>query len=359
MDGLEQRHYPVDGPDGEDGEPGHRHQRQDGQRPPDSDAPDDPELVDDLIDYFPTPLRKKFKEEIITHRLRREIIASLMTNSIINRAGGTFVNQLVERTGMPASEVARAYIIARRVLDVRRVWREIDALDNKVPAAVQTAMLLDINHLMGWVTLWFLRNGRRPLDIASHVKEFRDGFATLFRNLSICLPAHYMEDVRERGKPYVEAGVPEQLAHHISSLVNLDPGCDIIRLAARRKMRVEELAPLYYAVGTRFKLGSLRAASDRLDVQTHWQKLAVAALIEEIFHHQLALTSQVLDDAGVKRTQADPAKAIDIWAEKNSAAVNRTEHLISELSASEINDLSMIAVASRQLRTLAETPTAD
>jgi len=320
-----------------------------------SDVPDDPELHDELIAYFPTPLRTKFQKGIMSHRLKREIVATLATNSVVNRGGGSFVNQMMERTGMPASDVVRAYLIARRVLNMRSIWGQIDALDNKVPASIQTDMRLETNKLLDWVTLWFLRNGRRPLDIGSHVQEFTEGFKNLYGQLAAFLPKHYMADVVRRGQPYVDAGVPEDLAHTIAGLVNLFSGCDIIRLAVGRKISVADAARYYYAVGTRFHLGSLRAASDRLEAQNHWQKLAIAALIEEIYSHQLALASQVLDFAGPKKLPSADT-AIVAWVGNNAVAVERTEQLISELSSTEINDLAMIAVASRQLRTLAETP---
>jgi len=322
----------------------------------DSDVPDDKALQDDLITYFPTPLRSVYKKEILNHRLNREIIATQATNSVINRAGGSFINQLVERTGMPASDVVRAYIIARRCLGMRNIWDQIDALDNKVPAAIQTRMRLDTNRLIEWVTLWFLRNGRRPLDIASHVEEFADGFAALYDCLGSSLPKHYQKDVVKRGRPYLDAGVPKVLALQIAGLVNMFSGCDIIRLASSRNMSVNDGARLYFAIGTRFRLGSLRAAADHLETKTHWQKLAIAALIEEIYGHQLALASQVMDASKGQKKNFDTGKIIGVWAAKTRITVERTEQLIAELSATEINDLAMIAVANRQLRTLAETP---
>ena len=88
-----------------------------------------------------------------------------------------------------------------------------------------------------------------------------------------------------------------------------------------------------------------------MDVESHWQQLAVAALVEEIYAHQLALTKRVIDHAGIK---ADAITAVDSWVEGNPALVDPTEQLLNELWASEVNDISMIAVASRQLRSMTE-----
>ena len=316
-----------------------------------SDLPDDAQLKEDLVEYFPTPLRSKYLKEIGRHRLSREIIATRVTNSIINRVGGTFIPDFMEKTGKPAPEIARAYIIAREVFGLRGIWDAIEKLDNRVPPATQTAMTLDANQLIEWVTLWFLRNGRSGLDLGQHVKEFQKGITALADCLSHALPSHYRTDMKNRSRLYVTQGVPEALAHRVANLVNLYSGCDIVRLANRHKAPVGDIARTYFSIGSHFHLGRLRASAEDLSSDSHWQKLAVAALIEEIYGHQLVMARQVIDFAGAGK---DADKAIHAWLTKNAAAVNPTEQLLSELWATEINDLSMIAVASRSLRAMTD-----
>ncbi len=316
-----------------------------------SKVPDDPYLEDDLVNYFPTPLRAKYRKDIGQHRLRREIIATRLTNSLVNRVGGTFVTEFMEKTGKPAAEIARAYTIAREVFRLREAWTAIESLDNKVPTTTQTTLILDTNHLIEWVTLWFLRNGKPGLDIGTHVAEFQDGIKTLVDELATTLPTHYQADVKTRAQPYVDVGVPQGLAHKVANLVNLYSGCDIVRLANARKMKVPSVARIYFAVGTRFHLGRLRAAASTMSSESHWQQLAIAALIEEIYSHQLTLATRVLDYGNGK---LPPEKAVEGWIDRNRPAVEPTEQLLSELWATQVNDLSMIAVASRQLRAMTD-----
>ena len=113
-----------------------------------SDLPEDPYLAADLVRYFPTPLRERFGETIRGHQLRREIIATSVTNSTVNRVGITFVNQLTEEAGFEPSEIARAYSITRDTFGLRALWAEIESLDDKVPSDAQTAMLLAIGQLV-------------------------------------------------------------------------------------------------------------------------------------------------------------------------------------------------------------------
>jgi glutamate dehydrogenase len=320
-----------------------------------SDLPDDPKLFDDLVQYFPRPIRARFRAEIGKHRLKREIIATRATNSLVNRVGETFVLELMEKTGKGPADIARAYTIARQAFRLRQLWEAIEKLDTKVPAKTQAAMLIDVNRLIEWASLWFLRNGRPGLSIGDHIGEFEDGIAVLDECLIDVLPPHYVADAHTRAKPYLEAGVPERLALKVAGLVNLYSGCDIVRLAARRRLPVPHVAAVYFAIGTRFRLGRLRAAAGRLAAENHWQQLAVAALVEEIYGHHLALASQLLD---VAKVNGDLEKAIRAWAARNRARVEPTEQLLAELWASEVDDIAMIAVASRQLRAMAEAKAA-
>jgi len=316
-----------------------------------SDVPDDAYLFNDLVHYFPTPLQSKYQDEIAKHRLRREIVATRLTNNMINRMGGSFVNEIREKTGLGVAEIARAWFIAQEIFEMPKLWAEIEALDNKVPAATQTSMMIDTHHLLEWVTLWFLRHGEKNLDIGTNCGAFADGMRILAGNLSSTLPKHYIGDLKSRAHPYIEHGVPEALALRVANLVNLYSGCDIVKLAIKRKADVLTVAKGYFAIGTRFRMGRLRAAAEMLESDSHWQQLAIAALVEEIYSHQLHLTEAVLDSA---RKGASPLQAVEAWIASNPALVEPTEQMLGELWNVEVNDLSMIAVASRQLRTMVD-----
>ncbi|MCR4379107.1 MAG: NAD-glutamate dehydrogenase [Rhodospirillales bacterium] len=316
-----------------------------------SDLPDDAFLTNDLTRYFPTPLQKTYGAGILQHRLRREIVATRVTNSLINRVGGTFVTRIMEKTGMKSHEIARAYIVARECFEVRALWAAIEALDAKVSATVQTAMLMDINRLLEQATMWFLRNGQQPLALTETVERFKAGVTQLAAGLSGALPEHYVGDLATRAAHYIDQGVPEDLAIAIAGLVNLVAATDIVTLAERRKLDPTAVAKLYFAVGSRFHLGRLRAACEALDGHSHWQKLAVSALIEELFGHQMRLTENVL----VASTSiADPGRAIEQWVRASQASVERAEQLLGELWGGDIGDIAMIAVASRTLKSLSE-----
>ena len=314
-----------------------------------SDVPDDPKLIDDLILYFPKPLRKKYAKPIARHRLRREIVATVAANSLVNRVGAGFVGAMMDQSGMEASAVVRAYAVVRDSFELRELWAEIEALDNVADASVQTAMLLEIRGLIGRCVLWLLRNARHPLDIAESVAEFRPGISALVKRLDAMLTAEDRRAIRARGAKFAKRGAPKELAQRISALDTLAAAFDIVSIARGGRIKVEEVGALYFQLGSRLGFDWLRAAGDGLTPDSHWEDLAISAVVDELHGQQARLAQQVLDAAGGAKAAA---AVLEAWLSTRERAVQRIEQMIAELKAAPAVDLSMLTVASRQLRML-------
>jgi len=316
-----------------------------------SDLPDDPFMARDLTSYFPTQLRDRFGNEIQRHRLRREIVATVVTNSIVNRVGGSFVSELMETTGHPSAQVARAYIVARDAFRLREVWREIEMLDGRVPATAQTAMLAEANRLVERATLWVLRSMPSPFALGSGISDLEPGVAALEAAVPAVLPPDAAAGVLARIQSFVDQGVPQPLAQRVGNLIVLASAADILRISTRQAISIDTAGRLYFAVGARFSLGWLRASAERLSGHGHWLKLAAAAAIEDLYGHQRDITLAV----AAAQPGKPPEEALVAWAAGSWAAVERVEALLAELKATSHVDLPMIMVAGRQLRTLTET----
>jgi len=315
-----------------------------------SGLPDDRHLASELVNYFPPALRKNYAKAIERHRLCREITATAISNKVVNRAGETFVTRFMEKTSMGADEICRAFIAAVDVFGLDALWTEVESLDNKVPAAAQLALLCEIDALLEWIALWFLRNAPAPADLGAWVTDYKDGARTLLACIDEVVPPHYLADTRNRAMRAIANGVPERLAMKVAGLVNLFSACDIVRLANRKKLPVRRIAELYFAIGTRFRLGRLRAAAATIDHKSHWQRLAIDALVEETYSHQLALTEQLIP---YLKGKMSPATAVEAWTVDHRRLIDQTEQFLVDLWSTPVNDMSQVAVASRQLRALA------
>jgi glutamate dehydrogenase len=317
-----------------------------------SDLPDDPYMVRDLTAYFPTPLRERFAQQITRHRLRREIIATVVTNDMVNRVGITFAHEVKEKTGFAAADVARAYMIACEVFGIRDLYNQIEALDNQVPAANQTLMLTECGRLIERVTVWFLRHAARPLDIKKEVAAYKAEVAAIAENLGALLHDSDGAALADRAAKLTAVAVPEALAQRIAALPILYAACDIVRIAQGGSLAGLDVGKAYFAVGARFGFDWLRRAAGLLPSDSAWDKLAVTAIVDDLYGHQGELTSRVVNGAG--KLDATGAN-IDIWAEGRRPLVARTDQLLGELQAAGTPDLAMLAVANRQLRAMVDS----
>ncbi|WP_119167343.1 NAD-glutamate dehydrogenase [Algihabitans albus] len=325
----------------------------------DSDLPDDPALDAEVSGYFPTPLRKDYADDIRDHRLRREIAATLATNETVNRMGISFVHEVREKTGYPAAEIVRAFMVARDVFDLSGLWAQIEALDNKVPAEIQASMLIETGRLAERVAVWMLRVENQPLDIASAVARYRPGVAALGGSLESFLTEGDRHLLAHQAERLRECRVPKALADTIAGLYLRYAACDLVRLADLAGLAVEETAQVYFTVGARFGFDWLRRASGHLANDTAWDKLAITAIVDDLDASQFQAAESVLDAAkangGLKQLgKANGASVIDRWVESRRPQVLRSEQLLGELRANGNPDFAMLAVANRQLKSLVD-----
>ncbi|HZX79841.1 MAG TPA: NAD-glutamate dehydrogenase domain-containing protein, partial [Lysobacter sp.] len=314
-----------------------------------SDVPEDPYLSKELVRYFPKPLQDKYAKQMEGHRLKREIIATAVTNSMVNRMGATFVLRMQEDTGRSPAEIAKAYTIAREALEARDMWAQIDALDGKLHEAVQIDALLAIWQLMRSMTRWLLsRPGAIPA-IEAAVARYGDGIRAVrgafAEAMTPDLRAAFESRVREwRGK-----GLPAGLAEQIAALPLLDASMDIVEIAQARKLPAAEVAKAHFALSSALHLSWLYEQIETLPVDSRWQALARGSLRDELGAQQRALVGQILAEGGRKPADAK----VEGWLGRDDAGLRFTLSMLSELASQKSLDYPTVSVAVRRLAQLA------
>jgi glutamate dehydrogenase len=314
-----------------------------------STLPDDPWIETALVRYFPQALAEKFAGYMSRHALRREIIATHVTNSMVNRVGSTYVHRLAETTGTQPHEVVRAYLLSREIFGFVPLWQAIEALDNTVDDAVQSTMLIDTSRQLERGTTWFLRSRRLAEDMAATIAHFTSRVEALSVRLPQLLDAADRARVDAAVAAYTAQGVPEQLAQRVVTLDTLYSTLDIVEVAGTTKRPVELVAEVYFDLSARLGLPWLRERIAALPATAHWQMLARGAMHDDLSGLQRTITAAVL--AGGER--ADAAELISGWREGNGRAIDRAQQLLSELHATGSTDAAMLSVALRELRNLA------
>jgi glutamate dehydrogenase len=311
-----------------------------------SELPDDAALAGDLARYFPTAMRTRFKTDIERHKLRREIIATSASNSVVNRVGPSFVNEMVARTGAAAADVTRAYLVARDAFALRGLWEAIEALDNAVPAEAQTRMIEDTVALLDRAVRWLLVWLPHPIEIGPATAALSPTVAALSAAVSGSLSADGRARLDSRRKALVEARVPDALAARAAAIPFLAAAPDIGRIAKRAGVAPSAASAVYFEAGGALGLEWLRECAAAIVPETDWQRQAIASLIDTFDTLQSDAASAALASAGA------PDTGVDAWLGTRGAKAARARALIEEMRGASALDLAMLTVAAQSLRQL-------
>jgi glutamate dehydrogenase len=164
------------------------------------------------------------------------------------------------------------------------------------------------------------------------------------------LPLDSAQALAARAADYHAAGVPEDLAWRVASLIVLASANDIARIASRVAQSVEMVGRLYFLTAGRFDMGWLRAAAERISGDGHWEKLAGEAVIDDLYVRQAEMTAKIAGMAG----DLDAEAALAAWIDGRRPSVERVDQLLGELKAAGKLDLATLVVASNQFRGLVE-----
>lgn len=317
-----------------------------------SDAPEDPWLSTDLQRYFPNVLSKRHETGMEYHPLRREIIATHLTNSLVNSAGFTIVQRYCDELGYSIDNLFRAYAAARDIFDLPTYRRDIESLDNKVATDVQMEMLLEGGRLIERAAAWLLQNAELPLDISKAVEQFREGIETIRTDLYELVVEPHRDGLMAKAGQLEKHGVPPEAARRCASLGALLSGLDIIEAASSCNKNLEQIAKLYFRLGNRFELYWLREQLSQLEVGRHWQRRAQDGLYWDLYRYQHLLTLDVANSTG--NGIGDIENAIAVWVENNHHRYERLRAVLSELTDTDKPDFAMITVGARELKRLVD-----
>ena len=321
-----------------------------------SKAPEDPFFEETLVRYFPGPLAR-FEKQMQSHRLRREIVATVMCNEIVNMTGPTFPDRLRAAAGCDTTALVIAFEAARRVFRLDEAWDAVNALDLKVPAETQTALYLEISTVLRRQTFWLARRaGKAGATVQGLIEAYRPA-ADALRSAGGDVLSHFEQGrLADRLKSFADMGVGEALAQTISMLRPLVATADVGDLAKDAGWSGPRMARLYHQVGAAFDFDRLRAAAGAVPSGDHFDRLAVRRLIEDLMAEQVALTRAVAvaSNPAVGDTEATAEAAVDAWIGPRQTVVEGVRAAVDEIEASGTGwTFAKLTIANGQIRQVA------
>jgi glutamate dehydrogenase len=308
-----------------------------------SELPDDAYFTSTLSHYFPAKMQKSHAADITGHRLRREIVATVLANEAINRGGPGFVVTMMDATAASAPEVVRAAIVARDGFDLTRLWAETDALDGRISGQMQNRVYEEIGHTFTVLTRLLLKTGMAKGGMAETISRLQ----TSLKKLRPAFAEQAIGEIAAREEEYRQAGLPEKLAADIAGLPTFALVPEIMQIAERTGEGLARAAESYFAVSQTFRIGRLLAAGNRITTSDHYENLALARSIDQIASARRDIVISALSEHGKEKL---PVRS---WHAQDRVRINRIIEELSGLSDGGDPNLARITVAAGILTDLA------
>jgi len=315
-----------------------------------STVPDERALEPLLLGYFPPALAKRYADDIRGHRLRREIIATTLTNQIVNRLGSASPQRMADETARPVAEIAHAFTIARAVLGLPEIWQRIDALDGKIAGQLQLELYSRTQDALAHTTRWFMRDGQAVgssggLDaaIATHAKGAADLTALLDGKLGGATEAK-LHTARQQ---LIDEQIPADLAADLARLAFLVDAPAVTEAAARSGVPHDTVARVVLGLNERFHLRELIDAGRRIRATDSYDLLAIAGAEQALLDARRRIALGILSEPG--------AAALDDWSSRHDAEIDRVARALDALASSGPLTPSRLMVAATRLGDLSRT----
>jgi glutamate dehydrogenase len=319
-----------------------------------SGLPDDAALEHLLVEYFPAELRRRYPEAVTRHPLRREIVATALTNRAVNVAGVTGLFRLVEETGVPLAGVVRAHAVARAVFEVDRLWDAVRPLDNQVSATTQVELRTEATRLAERATRWLLGLGELAAEDGAPIGEVTERFAAPVAAVRSGLPSWLLgaeaAGYAERAARLQEVGVPGPLATEVAAAPLLPAALDLAVVAERTGAPIALAGRVQQCLAERLALVPLRELVIALPRDRRWPSMARASLRDDLTGEQAALTAEVL--AGRRSDTESADELVSRWVGGWDGSQQRAAAQLVDIASGDRQELAELLVAVRTLRGL-------
>ncbi len=277
----------------------------------DSDLPDDPALLPALVAYFPRPLQERYGRYIERHRLRRELVATIVTNAVANRLGCAAIGRLT--TGADPVAACRAALLASEAFGLEAACDVIDG--SSAPAETRLPALLALRRLQEAAAHDLLGAPAQPLEAA--LAELRPGIAAL--------AAAAAGDVAPL------PGLPETAAALAAAAPRLAAAPAVVRLAGATGVGVAAAADAWNAVGEAFAIDALRAGIAAAPAPGAFGPRVRAALFDDLGSAQARLAARRLA-GGLPDAMQAAALAREAAAARDLAAATVAVRALARLA---------------------------
>lgn len=304
-----------------------------------TDIAEDEYLQTRQLSYFPPIMQERFKEQIINHPLKKEIIITMAAGKLVNQIGGALISSIRKETGGQLCDIVKAHAAICELFDLDTLWERLELLDQTVSLNVKVDMFTDLVKIMRRGISWFIKNLRLPLNTLDIIAEYKDELPRI-TNLIDGLMASKTK-FHDKIDAYEAEGVSKELASKIASLELLVSAFDIIYVARKTGAQDENVANLYFESGNLLNIDWLRKSCDAQIDESIWNRLSVQALKDDFYDKQRRLITKII-------TKHKNKVDLSNWINNNSQSANIFTNFVAELKLQESVNINMLILANKK-----------
>jgi glutamate dehydrogenase len=313
----------------------------------DSTLPDDPALLRLLCDYFPDAVAVRVQEDDLRrHRLHREIVATVLTNRLIDLMGSTFVPMVTRDTGVTPSDVAGGWFVAEQIAGVRELLVSIERNEASLSTAQERHWLLTLERILDRTVRWVVENLPVRGEVGAAIEMFRAPVAELLEIVPSVIHGSERRVFEEELEELQAGGVRGETARQMAATQFLDELMEVTRISKEVDISVAEVGRVYFALTDEVDFSWLLELVNMAAGEDAWEQRAVQGLVQDLGEARRNLTLAVL---ALEADGASSAERLARFRERNDERLCAMRDVLKELLASDNINVAALTVATREV----------
>ncbi|MHC4295148.1 MAG: NAD-glutamate dehydrogenase domain-containing protein, partial [Planctomycetota bacterium] len=312
-----------------------------------SQLPECPALLELVRGYFPAPIVDTVTDDDLRgQRLQRDIVATVLTNRLIDLMGSTFVPQVVRDTGASPSGIARGWYVAAEIAGAGDLLERIERNEDRLPAEQEYRWLLALEGVLDRTVRWAVENLPEDAKVSAVVEKFREPVTELCRVMPEIVQGTQRAAFEDTLEELKSGGVPSEAAQRIAALQFLEDLMEITRISRDIDRPVADVGRVYFALANEVDFALLLELLKMMPGDDEWEQRAAQGLMQDIGQARRNLTLAVL--AGDKKKKRSIDDQLAEYRERHAVRLGAMREVLEELLVSENINLAAVTVATRE-----------
>ncbi len=292
-------------------------------------------------------MHRKFKQQILSHRLRREIIATKLANAMVNRLGIIHPFELAEEEGVELCQVAAAFVAVVHLFDLRSLWAKIDTakMDETARIMLFDRLAAATANLMSDV----LRTAGGRVSPEEMVRELGKGVKVLITSSDQLLGSEIKVQSGQLHDTFLAAGAPDALAAEVTHIFDLDGSVGLAKLASDTGIDAKMITRGFTEIGAMLGIDWAQSTAAKMNPSDVWERLLTSGLARDFQQMRVELLRRL---ARRKDAAKDMPGVVEAWAKDHEVAIGQFRTMVERAQSQSPIAPAMLAQIASMARNL-------